>query len=216
MPQPLHPRSLPRSTSRTHVPHRPTRHRPSQLTGDTIVTFDNMEVDLGTLMAIGLVTRDARRQVRTRSPRLRAAQEQPQQEQTDTDHLPPNEPLDERSEAVLTEAFAKAPTQAVGAATSFITNEGAITDEAVVQLATNMGVEPGEVRERINHVSAALSKEAIKLGSRAVQCSEETAIEAFAWARTNMASELKETALRHFSDGRADYSKFVGRLHRNA
>ncbi len=78
-----------------------------------------------------------------------------------------------------------------------------------------MGVEPGEVRERIDHVSAALSKEAVKLGSRAVQCSEETATEAIAWARTNMASELKETALRHFQEGRADYSKFVGRYLEN-
>ena len=183
---------------------------PSQVTGDTIVTFEAspgefVEATIETLMSIGAVTRDANGQYIAAAPQAAQEPEQTEQQQTEATKAP----LDEHSEALLRDAFAKAPAQTVGAATSFIQNEGAITDEAVAQFATSMGIEPEAARAKFNHVSAAFTREAVQLGAKAVQCSEEIAMEALTHARTNRAAELKETAQRHFSEGRADYSKFV-------
>jgi hypothetical protein len=197
------------SSARTGTGQRVTD--PALLTPDTIITHGGIETTLGTLLAIGQVMRDANGNYRSVAPGSEQAPQQPQQdrEPTDNDTLPPNEPLDEQSEAVLTEALTKAPAQCVGAAASFINANGAVSDEAISQLAIATGQEPEAVREKFAQVTAAYSREAVKLGAKGALCSEEVSREALEWARHAKASELKETANRHFAEGRANYTGFV-------
>lgn len=190
------------STARTSTGQRVSD--PALATAETIVTFNGMETTLGALMALGEVTRDATGQYVTTSP-------DGTQDGTQVDAPPQSAPLDERSEAIMADALSKAPAQVVGAATSLIEGDGVIGDEAVAQVAANMGLDPAVARERINHVTAAYSAEAAQLGAKAAGCSVEVAAEALNWARQEMGSDIRETAQRHFSEGSAavDYKPYV-------
>jgi hypothetical protein len=176
---------------------------PSLLTGDSIVTFQGMECSVGSLMTMGLVARDASGQYVTTN-----TGEAPSQEAR-ADTAPPNQPLDPHSEAIMAEAQAKAMPQLLGAATSFIQSDGVLSEEAVSQLASAMGIEPSAVREQATHVQQAYAKEAVQMAVKATECPEKIAADALAHASKNQQSAFREASQRHFSEGRADWGPLV-------
>lgn len=119
-----------------------------------------------------------------------------------------NQPLDEKSEAYLSEAFDKANGAAVGAAMDLI-EAGEVSTSRVERLAADLGIEPSEAAARIEHVQAAYLTEAVGAAAKYLGGDAELAAEVLEWAGEAIPGKAQEAALAHFTTGRADYSGLV-------
>jgi len=189
---------------------------PADLRPDSIVTFQTPEGPQQTTYEVavmqGLISPTG--QMAPNGPQQSQGQEEADQGQHDQQRQHQdqgetgNTSLDEQSESYLTEAFEASTDAAVFAATDTI-NSGAITQDAVENIAAATGVEPAVARQRMEHVAAAYEKEAYEVTARKLGTSEDIARDAIQAARTEHPDAFREAAMNHFQTGKPAYERFV-------
>jgi len=182
----------------------------ASLQGNDLVTIGGETMSAEVALHLGLLVRDPRSGM-IRSPdaneaRANAAEQEQRQEQENDEEAPPA--LDEHSEAIMSEAFEAAPGETLSAAND-IMDAGAVSEHNLAQLASRLGVEPGEVAARVEHARAAYAHEAAATAARRVGVSLGIAEAALAYARENAHSELKQAAEQHLHSGKPRYDHFV-------
>jgi hypothetical protein len=178
----------------------------ASLQGSDLVTVGGETMSAEVALHLGLLVRDPRSGM-IRSPDANEARANAaEQEQQNDEEAPPA--LDEHSEAIMSEAFDAAPGETLSAAND-IMDAGAVSEHNLAQLASRLGVEPGEVAARVEHARAAYAHEAATTAARRVGVSLGIAEAALAHAREHAHSELKQAAEQHLHSGKPRYDHFV-------
>jgi hypothetical protein len=113
----------------------------------------------------------------------------------------PIEALDDKAEALLTEAFhnPSADQAALFGAASAITAGADIPEATINRIASSLGKEPSEVAEAVAHVHEQFADQAAR--SLAPLIGLDGYADLWAWAESACPDEIRAAAMRHFNEG---------------
>jgi hypothetical protein len=181
----------------------------AKLAADDLVTIGGETMSTEIALHLGLLMRDGRSgMIRSPDATEARANEAEQEQQPDQENDQDASVLDDQGEAIMAEAFEVAPGETLSAAND-IMDGGEVSSHNIEQLATRLGVEPGEVAARVEHARAAYHHEAVTVSARRVGVSLSTATAALAHARENSLGDLKQAAEQHIHTGKPRYDHIV-------
>jgi len=197
-----HENGAPRFTSSGGVPLMPNQIRP-----DSLVTVSGVTTSVMAAMNAGLLRHEngnyvnasgaaASTSEKTDAQKLEEAlsQQRAEKEQAEKANAPKVEPLDDASEAIMSEVTQKVGNLDASAAVAAVIDTGDLTSDITARIATSLGVSMDEVGKRAETLKASFTKQA----SDAVGPGAETI---FAWAREHQAEALRQAMLTHANQG---------------
>lgn len=181
-----------------------------EIADDTRVTLaGGMEMTVRSAAQMGLLVKNAAGQwTEAAAPGVTGSErpkgEEPKEDGEDDDGEdgpPPRQ--DEETEAIMADAYTRAPQESISAAQAYVQAGGEMPQAATEALAARLGIEPAEAAAKVEQVTAGYTKEAHVSLSKTF--GDDLSAEVFEWAKENARTKLNEAAMRHFNTGRPDY-----------